>query len=143
MEVRKARLSDAESIHKLSWQLGYRPDLETTKLNIERMLTHPDYELVVAINTTDQVIGWMSLTVRYRIEDVAFLQVAALVTDEAVCGRGAGRLLMAYADRIAQSRKLPFVGLHSSKPRTAAHAFYEHLGYARAKESLFFRKDVE
>ncbi len=142
LKIRKADIDDAKIIHKLSWQLGYSPSLEIVKSNIEMMLTLSDYDLVVAIDESNQVIGWMSLAIRHRIEDIPFLQVAALVTDESVRGKGAGKLLMNYAANSAQKRHLSFVGLHSSNLRAEAHAFYEHLGYSKTKESFFFRKDL-
>lgn len=143
MKIRKAQISDLDAIHELSWQLGYTPDLSTVKRNIAHMLEHPDYDLVVMTDNSGSVIGWMSLAIRYRIEDVSFLQVTALVTDEDVRGKGAGRLLMDYAAEVAKTRHLSFVGLHSSKPRADAHAFYERIGYQKAKESFFFRKDMK
>jgi GNAT superfamily N-acetyltransferase len=106
------------------------------------MVSHDDYELVVVVDDSNQVVGWMSLAVRLRIEDVPFLQVAALVTDEKIRGKGIGRLLMDHAGKVAQKRSLPYIGLHSSKPRTDAHSFYEHIGYQKAKESFFFKKDM-
>lgn len=143
MKIRKAQISDSDIIHKLSLQLGYTPDLSTVKQNVAHMIKHSDYELVVMTNVSGHLIGWMSLVIRYRIEDVSFLQVAALVIDENVRGRGAGRLLMDYAAEVAKIRHLTFVGLHSSKSRAGAHAFYEHIGYQKAKESFFFRKDMK
>lgn len=143
VEVRKAMPTDSEAIYKLALQLGYFPNIELVQINIEKMLEHQDYELVVAVNESKKVIGWMSLNVRLRIEDVPFLQIAALVTDETVRGKGTGRLLMSYAAEIAVSRGLSFIGLHSSKHRTEAHAFYDHIGYHNAKESFFFKKEIK
>jgi len=54
------------------------------------MLSHPDYELVAAVDENDGLLAWMSLAIRIRIEDVSFLQVAALVTDQSVRGKGIG-----------------------------------------------------
>lgn len=142
MKIRRALIEDAEVIHKLSWQLGYSPDLDTVRNNIKKMLNHQDYDLMVATGDENMVIGWMTLALRIRIEDVSFLQVAGLVTDERIRGKGAGKLLMSYATKVAKERNLPFVGLYSSKSRTETHAFYEHIGYSRAKESFFFRKDA-
>jgi GNAT superfamily N-acetyltransferase len=143
LKIRKAHINDTEAVHRLSWQLGYSPDLETVQRNISQMLAHADYELVVAVDESSDVIGWMNLSIRHRIEDISFLQVAALVTDEKIRGQGIGRKLMEYAAQYARERKLPFIGLHSSKPRNEAHAFYEHIGYQKTKESFFFRKDTE
>jgi GNAT superfamily N-acetyltransferase len=84
----------------------------------------------------------MSLYQRYRIEDISFLQVAAIVTDENVRGQGFGRKLMAHAEKRAKEKNLAFVGLHSSFPRTKTHQFYQSLGYHKNKESYFFKKEI-
>lgn len=142
MKIRRGSLNDFEVIHQLSWQLGYTPSIEQVKTNITNMLTLKDHDFVVAVNEKDGVVGWMTLVIRHRIEDTPFLQVAALVTDDNVRGKGVGRLLMNHAAHYAQENNLPFVGLHSSKSRIGAHAFYEHIGYTKAKESYFFRKNL-
>ena len=143
MEIRRAEISDAKVIYKLTLQLGYLSNLEVTESNIERMLSLSDYDLVVATDESHQVIGWMSLLIRCRIEDLPFLEVAALVVDETARGKGAGKLLMSYATSFAQKHRLSFVGLYSNKNRSHAHSFYESIGYSKAKESFFFKKEVK
>lgn len=139
--MRRALLGDAEVIHKLSHQLGYSPSLSEVQDHLSKMIMHPDYEVVV-IEKNNEVLGWMSLYKRMRIEDTGFLQVAALVTDEKVRGQGLGKSLMNYAEFRAKELHLPFVGLHSSMKRKEAHRFYEGMGYLKAKESYFFKKDL-
>lgn len=85
--VRQASLGDADVIHKLCYQLGYHPTLEEVQTHLSKILMHPDYEILV-IERNQTVLGWMTLYNRLRIEDVEFLQVAALVTDERVRGQG-------------------------------------------------------
>lgn len=139
--IRSASMSDAEVIHKLSYQLGYSPTFESVQAHLAQLLVHPDYEVLV-IERDREVLGWMTLYKRLRVEDVEFLQVAALVTDERIRGQGLGKSLMAFAEARANEMKLPFVGLHSSLRRTEAHKFYEGIGYSKAKESYFFKKDI-
>lgn len=139
--IRQALMSDTEVIHKLSHQLGYSPSFEDVQSHLAQMLIHPDYEVLV-IERDKQVLGWMSLYKRLFIEDVEFLQVAAIVTDEQYRGQGLGRALMAFAETRAREMKMPFVGLSSSKHRSDTHRFYEGIGYSKLKESYFFKRDL-
>lgn len=140
-KIRPAVLHDVSSIHELSWQLGYTPSLQQVKNNLEITLRHPDFEVVV-IEHNQCVVGWMNLHRRVRIEDVAFLQIVALVTDEKVRGMGFGKKLLQYAQLRAQDQQLAFLGLYSSKRRHEAHGFYESAGFKKIKESYFFQKDI-
>lgn len=139
--IRAARVTDLAPIFRLSHELGYSPRKDEVQSHLSKMLCHPDYEVVV-IEKADEVVGWMGLCKRLRIEDSEFLQVAAVVTDERFRSQGLGRQLMNYAEEKARALGLPFVGLHSSKPREMAHKFYERIGYIRSKESYFFKKEV-
>jgi GNAT superfamily N-acetyltransferase len=121
--------------------LGYSLSPEDIASNLAHILVSPDYETVV-IQKQAEVVDWMALRRTKRIEDVHFLQVAALVTDERYRSQGLGKALMSYAEIRAQAMDLPFVGLHSSLRRADAHRFYEAIGYAKAKESYFFKKDL-
>jgi ribosomal protein S18 acetylase RimI-like enzyme len=147
IEIRQAQLDDAEVIYQLSIQLGYSPTPASVRSSLEILLKHRDYEVVVITEISDdlkvqKVVGWITLQLRYRIEDKAFLQVAALVTDESCRGKGYGKKLMNYAEEQARKKELTMVALHSSKSRLKAHGFYEKLGYERKKESFFFIKEV-
>jgi GNAT superfamily N-acetyltransferase len=140
-QFRSASPEDGDPIQKLAVQLGYNPTKETVLAGLQTMQGNPDYEVVVIVDG-GSVVGWMTLCIRHRIEDVAFLQVAAIVTEEAHRGTGLGKQLMQYAESKAKEKQLPFVGLHSSKRREDAHRFYEKTGYSKAKESFFFSKDL-
>ncbi len=140
-DIRSAKVADWTFIHKLSHQLGYSPSEKEAQDHLAQILIHPDYEVVVIERNAD-ILGWMTLYKKLRLEDVAFLQVAALVTDKKYRNQGLGSTLMNYAETRARSMKLPFVGLHSGKPRSDAHRFYESIGYAKHKESYFFKKEL-
>ncbi len=140
-DIRPAKIMDWAFIHKLCHQLNYTPLEKEVQEHLAQLLIHPDYEVVV-IERNNEILGWMSLYKRIRIEDVAFLQVAAIVTDERYRNQGLGSALMNYAEARARSMKLPFIGLHSGKPRPDAHRFYEGIGYVKHKESYFFKKEL-
>ncbi len=141
-DIRQALISDASAIHKLSHQLGYTPSIEEVQAHLSQMIVHPDYEVLV-IEIEKETLGWMTLYKRLRIEDVSFLQVAAIVTDERFRRLGLGKRLMSFAESRAKELHLPFVGLHSSFRRKETHQFYERIGYTKAKESYFFKKDLK
>lgn len=139
--LRNAKIEDFNALFRLSHDLGYAPDLPDLRKNLERILNHQDYEVVVA-ELNGEVVGWMTLQLRLRIEDIPFLQVAALVTDKNYRGKGIGRTLLVYAEDKARKMDFEFVGLHSSKGRVEAHQFYKNAGFEQVKESYFFKKPV-
>lgn len=53
---------------------------------------------------------------------------------------GIGKMLMERVEVLAGERNLSMIGLASGFQRTAAHEFYEHLGYQ--KTSYWFRKRI-
>lgn len=140
--LRAAKVEDYFDIQRLSIQLGYQPTVEHVAKMLKIMGNHPDYEVVVA-EKENQIVGWMTLCQRIRLEGEPFIQVAALVTDEKVRGNGYGRLLLNYAEEKARCLGYAFVGLHSSKRRTETHEFYKHVGFEVLKESLFFEKKLD
>ena len=139
--IRQANLNDVSAIHRLCIQLGYEPSIEDVRSNLNIILNHQDYEVVV-IEINQNIVGWMTLLKRFLIEDKPFLQIAALVTDENYRRQGFGKFLMNYAENKAKDLGFKFVGLNSSKRRKEAHLFYENLGYTRLKESYFFRREL-
>ena len=141
IEIRQAVFSDFESIHKLSHVLVYQPELARLKENLSLVLAHPDYEVVV-ITENQNVVGWMNLCVRHRIEAESFFQIMAVVVDKEKRGLGLGKKLLNYAESQAKKKNFNFIGLSSGKHRTETHKFYISQGYTREKESYFFSKDI-
>lgn len=142
IEIRPAKESDLDAIHSLAFQLGYTPSKQDVVNGFIRMSSHPDYEIIV-ITADDLVVGKMTLNVRYRVENPAFLQITAIVTNESVRGQGYGKRLMEYAEQQARAKGFSSVVLYSNKKRTDAHNFYKSLGYLGNKESIFFVKNLD
>jgi GNAT superfamily N-acetyltransferase len=139
--IRAAEATDADAIQRLCLQLGYEPSLKTVERNLLAMSEHPDYEVLCA-TLQGTVVGFMNTSVRHRIVGLPFLQIQAIVTDESVRGKGYGRALMACAEDRARSFGIDMIGLYSQTKRIDAHGFYEGIGYARDKESYFFKKQI-
>jgi GNAT superfamily N-acetyltransferase len=75
--------------------------------------------------------------VRMLISD-GYAEIQALVVSAARQGEGLGRRLVAHACDWAFARGYERVRLRSNVTREAAHAFYEHLGFEKAKASYAF-----
>jgi GNAT superfamily N-acetyltransferase len=140
--IRPVTEKDNEAVQKLFVQLGYQPNLHQVTEMIRFMNPHPDYEVVV-MEINGAAVGCMTLQVRFRIEEGAFLQIAALVTDQAHRGQGLGKQMLEYAENHARKKNISSVALYTNKKRIDAHRFYQTNGYELLKESLFFGKKLK
>jgi GNAT superfamily N-acetyltransferase len=129
MNIRRAQIGDAETIQVLLAQLGY-PTLDGL---IERRLAvlagnseHADlvYEL------EGSIIGFLSLHFIPQIAfDADYAIISYLVVADAARGKGIGRLLESYAEKMARERKCKRIFLQSNAKRVDAHRFYRRQGY--------------
>ena len=69
-------------------------------------------------------------------------EILGLVADAAVRGRGIGRRLVREAERWAQSKGHRTLTVRCNVVRTAAHAFYEGLGFECTKTQKHYRKQL-
>ncbi len=90
-----------------------------------RRQSHSGYELVGAYRD-GKLIGVMGMRPVHTLARGPHLHVDDLVVDEAVCGSGAGRALMAYAEADARARGMGAVFLDA---RPDAIPFYEREQY--------------
>jgi GNAT superfamily N-acetyltransferase len=65
-----------------------------------------------------------------------------LVVDADARRSGAGRSLVAAAERWGAARGLPQIAVRSNVVRAEAHPFYERLGYERWKTQHAYRKPL-
>jgi len=139
--VRSARSSDAGDIARLTGQLGY--DVETSSLDarLASLLARPDQLFVIAA-ADGHVVGWLHAAIFEDIETDPYVVIAGLVVDSAHRRLGIGRQLLAEAERWAKEQQCSVVRLWSSAGRTAAHQFYERVGYKNIKTQYSFVKSV-
>ena len=90
-----------------------------------------------------RIAGWLHAAIEEYLETGAFVVIAGLVVDRDCRGRGIGAALMNDAEGWARSRGLAIVRLHSSVGRTAAHRFYQRLGYRIIKSQHAFMKILD
>ncbi|WP_193183438.1 GNAT family N-acetyltransferase [Nisaea sediminum] len=139
--VRGLTAKDSPSVAGLTVQLGYELDPGTAASRIESVLEAEGHHAFGAF-LDEKLIGYLHCFDRPSIEKGRGLVVQALVVDETIRGTGAGRLLMAEAERLARDLGCTSVSLSSGERRAGAHAFYERLGYLNSSVSRFFTKTL-
>jgi len=92
---------------------------------------------LVAVAEGGTLLGAMTLSqmrVLHRATPVG--RISALVVEEARRGEGIGRALVAAGEQRLRAAGCGLLEITSRVDRTAAHAFYEHLGYERTSVRL-------
>lgn len=103
----------------------------------ERVDTDPAHLLVVA-EQAGEVVGTLQLTelpgLSHRGASRAQVEAVRVASD--LRGQGLGRALVLWAVEESRARGCAVVQLTSSKERTAAHRFYERLGFVASHEGM-------
>lgn len=135
--IRKATKADAQSLTRLSFQLGYNQTDAITISNLEWISKSENDDAFVA-EYEEQIVGWMQVTYIVRLESKPFCELVGLVVDESVRSRGVGRLLVDKAIEWAKERNTETLRLRTNVIRTEAHKFYEKVGFNLTKEQKIF-----
>ena len=129
--IREASVTDAEALSALVGQLGYPATAHELPGRLEALIGQANVVALVA-ELEHGVVGLVTLHLIRSIhasQPVAWL--TSLVVDEAARGRGVGGALVRRAEEWARERGATRIAVTSALRRTAAHEFYERLGYAR------------
>ena len=136
MHIRKATVGDADRIADLLTQLGYPGTEFFMRDKIVHLNTHPDAELAVAIED-GEVLGFTSIHFITQIGlPGSFARISYLCVEEGVRGRGIGRHLESYCERLARDRDCDRIEVHCHSRRKKAHDFYCRQGYEESPKYL-------
>ena len=137
MTIRPLDSTDAEAVAALLPDLGYQATAAQTARRLAALREWPDQDAFVAV-ADGAIVGLCHVQgVRMLVSD-GYVEIQALVVSAACQGQGLGRKLVAHACEWAFAHGYERVRLRSGVQREAAHAFYEHLGFERAKASYAF-----
>lgn len=140
MQVRAATPADAEALASLSGQLGYPADVPT----ILRRLAQVEHGVVlVALDAKGAVCAVAHAEPRHLLIAEPFVELEALVVDEAVRGAGAGAMLLAAVEAWARERDFSSVRVRSNVLRERAQRFYQRKGYIEKKRQAVFLKRLQ
>ena len=139
LEIRDAKPSDAPRLVQLIHELEHDIDEKTVRKNLGALKKSDEVPLVATLDK--QVVGMCGVGRRIVIHRPAPLgRITALVVTKDAQGRGIGRMLVEAAEAWMRKRGCYLVEVTSNDRRSAAHAFYRHMGYERT--SIRFAKKV-
>lgn len=142
IRVRIARAGDAAALAELATQLGYPSTPAEVTERLEAIFGHPDHVVFVAELQNGRAAGFLHGFCGMILETGARAEILGLVADSAHRGQGIGRSLVAEAQRWAQSKGHQVLHVRCNVVRTAAHAFYEGLGFECVKTQKNFQKKL-
>ena len=137
-KLRAAKPSDAKVLVALIDFLGHAIDEKSVRKNIAKLAKAGEAPLVATIDK--QVVGLCGV---HRMVDRPSPRPGrtdhALVVAKEAQDLGIGRMLVEAAEQFLRKSGCQLVEVTSNDRRTAAHAFYRHLGYERTS-IRFFKK---
>ena len=137
LTLRLLESTDADAVSTLLPDLGYEATPDQVAHRLAGLRDWPDQQAFVA-DLDGAIVGLCHVQgVRMLISE-GYVEIQALVVSTACQGQGLGTKLVAHACEWAFARGYERVRLRSNVAREAAHAFYEHLGFEKAKASHAF-----
>jgi N-acetylglutamate synthase-like GNAT family acetyltransferase len=138
-KIRDAKSSDAPRLVELIGYLGHEIDEKAVRKNLKALKKSGETPLVATLDKN--VVGMCGVGVRVVIHRPAPLgRITALVVAKEAQEHGIGRMLVESAEHWMRKKGCKLVEVTSNDRRTAAHAFYRHLGYERT--SMRFAKKL-
>jgi GNAT superfamily N-acetyltransferase len=140
--VRYALPRDAARIAELSGQLGYPASAEEIRQRLRMLKPISRHAVFVAINSEENLIGWLHVSVTPLLETALRAEVNGLVVDEDQRSLGAGAKLLQAAEGWARARRCLSMSVRSNAIRDRAHGFYLRNDYEHYKTQKAFRKKL-
>ena len=142
VQVRRARLADAEPVAELAGQLGYPTSAKVMRLRLKEALKDKGGACFVAGSKEGGLLGWIHVSTTPLLEVERRAEVNGLVVDERTRSRGAGALLLGAAEKWARGKRCKSMSVRSNVLRERAHGFYLRNGYEHYKTQKAFRKGL-
>ena len=139
--IREARADDWQDIEELLEQLGYPNTEMFMQEKIEKLILHPDEELLV-FEEADKVVACISMHYIPQLGLVGETAIISyLVVSNAIRSKGIGRKLEEYCAELARKRNCDNIQVHCHSRRTEAHRFYARQGFVEAPK--YFSKSLK
>jgi GNAT superfamily N-acetyltransferase len=137
MNIRDGCLGDATEIVRLLEQLGYPGASDFIEARIAQLLSHPDALLLVALDNTGHLVGFVSAHFIPQISLAGdFCRISYLCVNEQSRSLGIGRQLEEKIVEIAKGRRCDRIEVHCHERRDRAHRFYDRQGYSEEPKYL-------
>jgi N-acetylglutamate synthase-like GNAT family acetyltransferase len=138
LKIRDAKPGDAAVLTELIHFLGHEIEEKSVRKNIKALARLKEEPLVATLGK--QVVGLCGIHKTVTVHrDAPLGRITILVVAEKVQDQGIGRMLVEAAEQILRKAGCKQVEVTSNDRRTAAHAFYRHMGFERTS-IRFFKK---
>jgi GNAT superfamily N-acetyltransferase len=138
-KMRDAKPSDSQRLVELIRYLGHEIDEKTVRKNLGKLKKAGETPLVATLDKA--VIGLLGIHRMVTVHRPAPVgRITVLVVAKDAQDHGIGRMLVEAAEQALRKAGCPIVEVTSNDRRSAAHAFYRHLGYERT--SMRFMKTL-
>jgi len=98
--------------------------------------------VLIADDPAHVLCGWLTAHAFDTLASGFRVQITGLVVAESHRRQGAGRHLVAAAERWAEKIGAETIVVFSNVQRTESHAFYPALGYTNTKTEAVYRKSL-
>jgi GNAT superfamily N-acetyltransferase len=129
--IRSARLEDADQLARLFDQLGHPQPLDSLRGRLETLLGDARADVLVADDSGALIGAATYFFVPVAHDSGPWCRITTLIVDEACRGNGIGQTLVVAAEKAARDASCSRIEATSARHRTAAHRFYERLGYGQ------------
>jgi GNAT superfamily N-acetyltransferase len=138
-KIRDAKPSDSRRLVELIRYLGHEIDEKAVRENLGKLKKEGETPLVATLDK--QVVGLLGIHRMVAVHRPAPVgRVTVLVVAKEAQDHGIGRMLVEAAEQALKKAGCQIVEVTSNDRRSAAHAFYRHLGYERT--SMRFMKTL-
>jgi ribosomal protein S18 acetylase RimI-like enzyme len=138
-KIRDAKPSDSRSLVELIRYLGHEIDEKAVRKNLGKLKKAGETPLVATLGKS--VVGLVGIHRTVTVHRPAPVgRITVLVVAKETQDHGIGRMLVEAAEQALKKAACRIVEVTSNDRRTAAHAFYRHLGYERT--SMRFMKTL-
>jgi GNAT superfamily N-acetyltransferase len=139
LETRKAALSDAANLSRLTLLLGYDCSEVMMRQRLARLRDAADQGVFVAALDGNDIVGWVHLEVRRPLVSDPYVEILALVVATQHRRLGVGRALADRAIAWAETHHIADIRARAQLHREDALSFYEGLGFELFKEQQVYR----
>ena len=137
-KIREAKPADAPRLVELIRFLGHEIDEKAVRKNLGKLKRAGETPLVATLGKV--VVGLVGIHRMVTVHRPAPVgRMSVLVVAKGAQDHGLGRMLVEAAEQALKKAGCQIVEVTSNDRRTAAHAFYRHMGYERTS-IRFFKK---
>jgi GNAT superfamily N-acetyltransferase len=142
--IRTIHADDAETVARLSGELGYPVSTEVMRERIRSLAGLSDQVVFVASrrDSNARIAGWIDVGISRHLQSEPCGEIGGLVVSSDVRSNGIGRQLVIHAEEWIKNQGISRMIVRSRSSREAAHRFYLREGYSQTKISAVFTKSV-